>query len=406
MLDSTPEMAAWKAHTFAFARCKRFTFRGSIGLGLIVAAQRESWVQLTSKLLVPNDDLQWAVLVDVPKGFTPNERRPPRPAQWATVRAASFEDGKISLRRGAEGPLAWDLRRLPQPGKEHVMDPVADVQRLRVFNAINLAMTSAAASFCPIAASLRRPVATALKLGRHEAIFGNGVAAYERLPPPSAWVPRPYIKLSRGQCDLCIEKDLWATPLSDTFIAEFARAARNSFAFEAPFSGAIDGYEGSFRRGFGKILTLRLKPGGGGRSLRLEVPASVAMKVTESFGRGDVLFEDLSHAVAPGATDKAIWHSFRRKLGPKFNNFLRMWWRCALTPIGKEMFAPAALVAPVAAAGALHWDMTPAIDYFSEACDACIFPPIQIKRWRDLDGELPGGIDCNFAPAHERFSFH
>jgi len=52
----------------------------------------------------------------------------------------------------------------------------------------------------------------------------------------------------------------------------------------------------------------------------------------------------------------------------------------------------------------LVWEVGGAIEYYHDAADAFVFPPIPQAHWADLTGYLPGDVVYDLTPPAARFT--
>ena len=91
----------------------------------------------------------------------------------------------------------------------------------------------------------------------------------------------------------------------------------------------------------------------------------------------------------------------------QFDDWVRLWFERQLVRLCHGLVhAPADLAAAAALGRAvdaeLHWDLGPAMEYYSEAAGAFVFPPFVLPAWRRFRGVLPGEVAFDFSPANLR----
>lgn len=415
--DASPELRHWYANAYALSAHKALSYRGCLGLGVVMTANGLNRLDFGDRLLVPNNELAWAVVVDIPTDFQLYARH--WHIQWGTLRGAVVRNGMVSLDRGAEGSCAWDLRLPPSPAKPYAIAettkcPRTDVQTLRVFNAINTAMTSTAAVCSRHVQEAREEILKRLGLPDKHVRYGGGdkPATKKNMPFPTAWAPRPYLAFDRDDITaacartFCISQGGgWDCPYP--FQEAMAEAYRDGFPYVAPRGGRLVSMDRAKFIGYGIVRALVLRFDGDTTDTIIAAPLDAVPHVPETFVRGEKLFSDTTYLPNRSWSTNRAWSELRRRLGGRLRGYAEMWWHRQALVSDDTVYVPAALCSEETRAmsidAELRWDVLPAQEYLDPACDAFIFPPIGLPNWRQLHGELPGGVQCDFRPAHEGF---
>jgi len=435
--SNTPEQVQWKTHRTAIRKHIRYNelgYRGCVGLALIMHdMQPESVVDAAKRVFLADAGLLWATLADVPVGsFT----GPNREVRWATVRKTSQECGIPSI--GATGwhtdfgNFPHDPKRVSINGRTMPLIPNADTlqpseqpQLFKVFNEINLAMTTSALSFRNTWKHARRSILSLLGYpADQEFTFVLGDKIFSELASPRTWMPKAYIgvaadvaatlykRTTRPGAQGEVHEPVYSEGLKEAFVS----ALSDKLAYYAPFDGVVASAEKQLHDGI-KTLAVTLTGNRGEQHVFrvMEFATLFHKKVGETFSAGDKLVEARFSSTLPGNwqamcyADK--WKEAGHIVAGRLDHVIQTWFdREGLPLVNGFVHFPLTIVSNVAHAVAvtemLMWDITTSLPYCSSLSDAMIFPPIGISAWWELEGDLPGGIHCNAKPADERFKDH
>jgi hypothetical protein len=181
---------------------------------------------------------------------------------------------------------------------------------------------------------------------------------------------------------------------------------------QVPFSGR---FVGAFRTLFHGLPTfdLAFELGHSGRRvLRVCQHAKVLVRQSQAVKEGETIATE-------GLVLPPIWNNLRLQeqwnvASPKlvrrghFDAWVRLWFERQFLELEKGLVHVRSDLAATAACGhavtdRTCWDLSPAMEYYDEALEAFVFPPIRIKKWWNLAGVLPGEIVYDFTPADSRF---
>ena len=214
-LDS-PEHHSWREHWRLLLHIPRArVWRGCLGLGL-VTTDPFSGVPALDRLLVPDRDIRWVSLVDLPRGSFRLRRS--REVHWATVHRTKVRFGMPALGGAAEA--AYDFRAMPfdrlRRGRfvvRHgldVLNPSKEPRLFRALNALNWAMTSTAFSYRAAWQEWRShffdATSTAYDLKARVLLFGE--SRFDHVPAPKDWMPRAYVAFKHSHREKLFD---WST---------------------------------------------------------------------------------------------------------------------------------------------------------------------------------------------------
>jgi hypothetical protein len=422
------ECRSWEAHRrLLLAIPATQTWRGCVGLGLVVN-DASNIVHEQGRVLIPDRDVRWVSVIDVPRGSFRIAR--PREVHWATVRRTGIRYGMPTL--SGEPEASVDFRARPRCRASRCLDfagrgsalltPVERTRLFRVFNAVNWSMTAAAFS-CRRPWRARRqqlPACHTVQVPR------TGLSKLPAEPSaPSAnhsqnWMPVAYLAFRPSDHESIFDWSLGkrlllcghcdSNPLGQRVLDDL----RQSMPVLAPCSGTFVGTLRSRRR---VLPTLELQfqdRCGGRRTVTVTDRARLRVRPAQAVRDGELVANDWPEAVPRqrGRTSPPRqWDLLMRAriaARDRFDHWLRLWFeRQFVAACPNFVHVPAALAAPAALGHAvdegLFWDLSPAMRYFDEATDAFVFPPLPIKSWWDFAGVLPGEVAYDLTPTDGRY---
>lgn len=430
----TPDHEKWQKHRSLthLAGYGTSAFRGYLGIALVVdSTTEESWQRLGSHVFLPNRTVRWAFLADVPK---PETAAGKRDGQIASLRTADCSYGMPMLRRGSEGYEMWDFRVPPHDRLKfsegnktwtaiagvHVLPPDR-VQEFRTFNAVNMAMTTAAFAFNRRWQPAQGKMRKVLELAPGAPALAFGEAMQDAMASPEAWMPRAYLCFPEALADTLFERSIelrhggpvW---LPDGLVWEFWKALVADpddlpLAYRANEAGKILTVTREDYRGL-NCTTLQIETENGRTMVRFHRTAEIHKKARSTFEPGEVLAHEQLHTPPEWNLERPL-RAIREKLLPQFfkRSFLlnvRVWFErqfvCGYqghVHVDSRLAERAALGHAVAEG--LLWDVTPGEAYWNNSAEAFIFPPLRIPRWDALAGSLPGEIRFDVRPPEPFF---
>lgn len=430
------DRAAWETHAVVVGSAPPGAASGSrhaIGLALVMEQDDgTSFAAVGDRTLVPDRFVKWASIVDVPQGYM----HPDRAAHWATVRPTTVVHGMPTLAAGAEGDNARDFRLVPRPRRRvdpapgvvytdarvAPLDPGVDPQLMRVFTAVEWAMTSAAAH----QSNPWKPVRPAVYAARgfdydpDAETYLFGAAAYDGIAQPHTWMPRAYLGFEEEAADRLFDATVF--PVAGSRVAHTPEGMRAAFvddlgrmlAYRAPFDGRLEAAKRGEYLGVPTVtLTLTRRRGPAERVRFFQPTCFLRRPLRSEFKAGDVLAEDRPR----GGALPEEWYSMSvygrwikalALFGDAFNHVLRAWYsRQAVRVRPGLVHYPSCLTSVpaswAAVDGELMWDVGPGLEYFRDDCDAMVFPTIALRAWDDLSGVLPGDVAYDLTPTDPRF---
>lgn len=313
-----------------------------------------------------------------------------------------------------ESLQGWNLAIVPGDRRDAI-NPVHDDQFASIFAAINWAMTSWAV--------LRRtqwhPAADLLckTLGLEEPVLVTGDMIAEPVQAAD-WMPRPYLAFPQDQLTVLFDRTTRPVAAKERYFTDpmklrFFRDLEAGMPIRAPATGIVGPIS---IRNFDGINMLSFPLKGSNRSVMVTPHATLNVQAGDSVEVGDVLATDMPVDGLPSDWASASfyrkWDRFlmRGRLYPIEMVEIILWsWfqRHCLGITSKNIHVPAELAA-VAALGntvdeAMIWDLHPIFDYYSESCDAFVFPPVCIGQWDRFRGRLLD-VPYNVTPFDSRFN--
>lgn len=399
-------------------------YRGCLGLALVLRPGNED-VSVGECLFIRDSHVAWAALQDIPVRRMPMSAR--REVHYASLRTTAVKHGMPTL--GRETVLSnWDFRSMPRDSSlrdgrtvtppRDVLRPSEQPQLFRVFNRLNWAMTSTAfmsrSAWRPQRHFLFDAVGQPFHQDARLLLFGDGLKC-EALPGPSAWMPRPYLAFPASR-----QRELWALATRRGLAGEqpyYPRSLRRQFCDDlsaglpvrVPVDGRFTGMSEESHDGF-PVTLLHFDTEGETGETVVRVSRHVRLEIHpgQLLHAGDVVARDAPPL--PQRWEKVSpCHRWDRVLSAwpareKLDGFLRVWFErqvVHLKPGFVHLPSDLACVAAMEAAvdAELYWDVTPALPYFAESCDAFILQTLRINGWDDWRGVLPGEIAFDFNPA-------
>lgn len=441
---TSPEHTSWKTHRNLTTVIDEDEagYRGCLGLALLInAVNCDSWTQVPKGqgdplTFVPNNTVSWASLTDVPIGYFRIGAKK-REVHWGTVRPTSLRFGMPMLARGTE-THQFDFRAFPFDrakvsavgGKTlHVspppdtLNPTDHPRLFRVFNALEWAMTTTAFAFRKNWQPQRDKLAEALGYSydpRQKLLaFGGGI--YGGVARPYQWMPKAYIAFPESIRDAVYDRSTRAIGSPD-MMPIYSEGLREAFvndmgqylAYRAPFAGRVANVDRVFYRGI-PVLSFLLKGDRGERQVVrfFRDTCHVRKGLRTKFEAGDVIAEEQFDAALPdnwyALSPKARWDKWTWSLVPhRLDAVCRLWFeRCGLSLKDGLVHFPAQIASLAALSSAvdgdLFWEVSNCLEYYTEDCDAVVFPTIQIRNWYDMTGALPGDVFYDVRPNDPRF---
>jgi hypothetical protein len=438
----TAEQQAWKTHRKLVRAIEEDEagYRGCIGLGMIInSTNADSFKTFAStdgnaKIFMPDNTIAWASIVDIPIGYF-KLKHGKREVHWATVRPTSQKFGMPQLAFGTES-FSFDFRSFPfDPTRVRLGKNVTDMipshdtlqphqhpQLMRLFNALNWAMTSTAFTFRKTWKPQRELLAKALdrdfKPDQRLLAFGDGV--YDSVARPQQWMPRAYIAFPYDLWDEVYHRATRATGSAD-MLPVYSQGLREAFVdamgknceYVSRFAGTVSSVEKIKYRGM-TVLEFQLKGDRGEHeTVRFLESCMIHKGRRTRFEAGEVIAEDKYKVNLPDdwyeISHRERWdRHISRLLVGKLDHVCRLWFeRCGIVLEDGFVHFPSQIASLAALSGAvsgsLYWDVTDAMEYYREDCDAIVFPTLQMRNWHELSGALPGDVMYNFTPNDRRY---
>jgi hypothetical protein len=372
----------------------------------------------SGRFFVPKCEVRWVSLMDVP-GYSFRIARPPE-VHWAAVHRTKIRFGMPTI--AGKPDLAFNIRTDPKyaiPASGYG-DGQQQPDLFRVFNALNWAMTSTAFAYREAWVGKRQDLDAAIgkefRASPRALLFGEN--HHDSLVAPAVWMPRAYLAFNNRHWDRIFG---WATKswlangrlhYPDAVKQQFCADLGKSMPVQVPFSGR---FVGAFRTLFHGLPTfdLAFELGHSGRRvLRVCQHAKVLVRQSQAVKEGETIATE-------GLVLPPIWNNLRLQeqwnvASPKlvrrghFDAWVRLWFERQFLELEKGLVHVRSDLAATAACGhavtdRTCWDLSPAMEYYDEALEAFVFPPIRIKKWWNLAGVLPGEIVYDFTPADSRF---
>lgn len=419
-LDS-PEHKKWKDHRTMISHVpgREVGFRGCLGLAMLIDQLTEaSWTSEGDLLFLPNDTVRWASLLDVPRGQIPGSRRE---THWASIRQASVRHGMPILARGTEGNEAWDFRAVPHseiPVESErgrfvkragpTVLPPDRTQEFRVFNAIELAMTTAAFmgrhTWQAAKAQAKPPAGL---------VCGQG-DIWETPPRPSVWMPRACLGFAledeHDLFEMCTTvKGMRHIP--DGLLLEFWRALTADqegllLAYRAQRPGKVIAIR---REDYANMpcVAITLSTQTGERTIRFHRSAEIRVRPGSSFEQGAILGHERLELPENCSPDRPLVAIRERHLPRLFGHNLfanlRIWFERQMQFVFEGYIHLDSRLANRAAMAksvpeALMWEVSACQPFFNIDAQAFIFPPLPTHRWDMFVGVLPGDIAFDLTP--------
>lgn len=428
----SPEHQSWKNHRELTLKVSGDAagYRGCIGLSLVIDATTiNSWIDNLDRRFAPDSTIKWVSLVDIPSGNFRQAALGRREIHWGTVRPTTTKFGVPMLARKTE-ERAWDFRGFPHdtlPGVQtsvsgDTLSPSKYPQMFRVLNALDWAMTSTAFHFRHDWKPKRKAFYDQLEIPFQEEtktlLFGE--ATYDGVARPLDWMPRAYLAFPES-----VRPNLFTRATqpamgqnlppfyTDGMKVAFVEAMGDYLGYRVNFGGKVHSITPTKTHGI-PTLTVQLRGDRGESATVVFHRDAVVRKASGTkFKRMDTIAEE--RFVKPVPEDWydrnwfTRWDKWVSKMIPgRLDAYLRLWFdRQALSLLPGMIHLPAQ-ISSIAALGsaidsALMWELDSALEYYRTDCDACIFPTIQISRWDQLSGVLPGDVHYDFTPSDRRF---
>lgn len=425
----SPEHEAWKKHRQLLLQIPASqVWRGCLGLALFTTDPC-SGVPALGRLFVPDRDVRWVSLVDLPRGC--GRLRRSREVHWATVHRTKVRFGMPTL--GGTPEAAYDFRAMPfdrmrrrrgflvERGPD-VLDPTKELRLFRTLNAVNWAMTSTA-FFYRAAWQARRGhffEAAGATFHPEARILLFGERRFDGVARPTTWMPRAYLGFKHTQRDKLFG---WSTGPTggrrhypDGLKFRLCEDVGRSMPVRAPLSGS---FVGATKSTFHGLPTFNLEfahDRHDRQTVKVSRQARIRVLPSQVVREGDVVALDGPEGVPEGWEHLPLYRRWERVL-PRlvrrehFDAWVRLWFERQLVTIQPDFVHIPSDLAALAARGrtvdgTLYWDLSPALDYYHEAADAFIFPTIRMRTWWDFAGVLPGEVRFDLTPVDARFLPH
>lgn len=439
---SGEEQKVWKAHRklVRSIEADEAGYRGCIGFALLVnATNADSWKSFpigngSHKAFVPDDTVSWASMVDVPIGYF-KLRQQKREVHWATVRPTTKKFGMPQIAFGTE-TYAFDFRSFPfDPTRVRMGERVTDMipsedtlqpsqhpQLMRLFNALDWAMTSTAFTFRKTWKPKRDQLAKALdrEYKPDQKLLAFGQSVYDSVARPHEWMPQAYIAFPYAMWDDVYDRTTRATG-SSHMLPVYSEGLREAFVdamgshceYKARFDGVVASVDRIKYRDM-TVLEFQLRGDRGEHETVRFLPACTVHKNYRTrFKGGDVIATDKYRQTLPedwfSLSHRERWDRWvHRLIMGRMDDVCRLWFERAgivledgFVHFPSQIASFAALSS--AADASLYWDVTNSLEYYREDCDAIVFPTLQLRNWHDLTGHLPGDVLFNLQPNDRRF---
>jgi len=437
-LGTSPEHQTWKKHRELLLNVSGDAagFRGCIALGLLVRRVVGEAMLWGNKKFLHNADVDWLSITDIPSGFFKMLRRR-REVHWATRRQATTRFGMPVLSFGSEGSAAWDFRSMPFDSatlsdtvegvdvqinhSPDVLSPSEHPQLFRALNALEWAATSTAFSYRGTWQAEKEHLFQTLgkKLSNPEdrlVVFGNNILM-NHVERPDVWMPKAYLgfplQLAGKLYDRATRPLAGGPPYFSDDLRRLAVKTIND-PYVAPYAGQVvkivrEVYHGLPAVALHLVLSNNKKYT---HVIRFGQQAKIFRQQGAYFKAGEALGQE-NFILTPDWESKSPytrWDKWLpRLLSPHFDAGIRVWFERQLVQFTPGVIhAPSAIAAVAALGNALDeshllWDVSPSERYFNATCDTYVFPTIQIMRWDDFRGTLPGGVAYDLNPADPRF---
>ncbi len=425
----SPEDESWNKHRQLLLQLPRSrVWRGCMGLALVIS-DTSSGVPKLGRFLVPDRDVRWISLLDVPPGHF--RLRRPREVHLASVHRTQIRFGMPTI--GSRPAAAVDFRfkpfgrvRLGVRVVEHwpdVLDPLEQLQLFRVLNALNWGMTSTAFGHRADWRARREHFFAAIgeEFNPETRILLFGEGRFDRVARPTAWMPRPFLAFKHVHRDRIFD---WATRsgladglphYSNSLKLRLCEDIGRLMPIQAPCSGRL---VGAFRSVFHGLpaLDLLFEDGRGERQVvKVTRNARILVLPSQVVQEGDLVASDGPEELPPGWNELGLykrWRLLRRHLQPRnVRSWVRLWYERQFVTVEPNLVHVPSELAALAAQGhavaqGLYWDLAPAMEYYNETADAFVFPTLKMKTWSQFSGVLPGDVAYDFAPSDPRFVPH
>jgi hypothetical protein len=378
--------------------------RGAAALAMVLAEPAGDWPQVGDRLLVPDADVQWASLIDVPSGFLEFDGELP-PAHWAAVRPTMLRHG-MPVIASARGEVGWDLRRQAPDG--------LSAQILGTMMAMECGLTQWATVYRPGWMKSKRVYDEKLfecPLAPKAPQQANKIPVY-----PRQWMPRPWLGFAEqdvasgslyGQAteQHLVGATVMTVPegMRAGFIDDFARG----FPVTSPIAGQLVAVQSGAR-----ITSFHIRGKAPGEDCRLSTrSAAKVLRQTGTFVTAGMLLAQEEITVprdwAEQTRDRQ-WQFVLSRLAGNIATTLHDWfYRQGVRLSPGLVHFPSQYTSRVPYSGArrgeVYWAIDKDLPYYQDAVHAMIFPPLPVERWDDLRGFLPGDVAYDLMPQTARF---
>jgi hypothetical protein len=424
----SPERDDWRAHQGLTTIIHRDEagYRGCLGLALIInSVGADSYATSptgpggTELTFVPDRTVSWASMVDVPVGYFLNPAGK-REVHWATVRPTTVRFGMPALAARTETHQS-DFR-----APDHY-DVEYRTQLMRVFNALEWAMTTTAFAFRQSWRPKRNALAKALgyKFDPNQPLLKFGGGLYDGVARPHQWMPKAYIGFPEHLRDRVYDRATRLPGPQQATIAysvglreAFVNAMGQYLGYRAPFAGRVTSVRREVYCNI-PVLTFTLDGDCGEHEVVRFFRETCRVRKVERtrFAPGDVIAEEGFNAALPedwyDRCPAARWDRWTWKLVPhRMDAVMRLWFdRCGVRLVDGLVHFPTQMASVAAVSTAvddeLFWEISDCMEYHADDCDAIVFPTVQIRNWYDMKGWLPGDVAYDLTPNDARFeSYH
>lgn len=428
----------WKAHRLLTKAVPRdeVGYRGCLGMGLI-AEDSGHWIEhREGQMLIPDADLSWLMIQDLPLG---KWRHAKSEVHLATVRKTSMRYSMPTLTHANLVAMS-DFRKFPFDkyqgadgvevhGDDMTLNPAEFPQRMKVFNAIEMAMTSTAFHHRSGWSNKRKALYDALGLeytkDSQKFVFGGDI--YDRIDDPQVWMPKSFLAFPaamKGKIFQRVTRPHGAQTES-YYPYGLQIAALKDIDNRCPIIAPVDGvvveiYTGK-RWDALPVTNVVIKRGHELRTVPVRAEAVLTVKRGATVSRGDVLGHDIP-VLPEGWLNSSLHKKWEKTLmRPKAGQaipglgrqlsqaWLALWFfRQALELVDGYVHFPAAISSEAAYGLAdddkLYWDVTGSLPYFNEAVDAFIFPTTRLWKWNDFRRRIGDEVDVDLMPRDARLT--
>lgn len=437
------EVSDWQKHREVLLTVPaREVFRGCVGLAAYLADgyAGDGIVSLGDRILVPDREVRWAWMVDIPSGHfrlgkDHSGKEKTREVHLATYQArAQVKFGMPHLCH-ADGCRSCDFRVMPHdrvvvsrggseitfPAGPDVLPAAGGQPRIfRILNGLNWAMTTTAFAFrspWSDVTSGRDKLAARFGVSSWGKLFAFGPGLTDRMEGPEVWMPRCYLGIHESELDgLLSDRALEGSVVTEDFRDHFL--GRGFSPYKSPHRGVA-----FVRREASRYQVMVTRVGGDLPPTVVAFGPGADVRVSNGalVKEGEVLATEVVRGVTdvPGWERKPLsvcWDRLTRSLGGRMHDYLRMFFMREVVRVRPGVvYLPSVMVAAAASSSAtlvddMMWDVEPSMPYYREELEAWIFPTLRLglgtdnkRQWYNWRIALPG-VEADFTPADPRVS--